>query len=206
MKKLYICSMEEIWKDIKGYEGLYEVSNLGNVRRYYKYDKHTYNPHFKVLLIKPNNCGYLNVKLYKNGSYKHFQVHRLVAEAFLPNPDNLPQVNHKDENKVNNSVSNLEWCTAKYNCNYGTHNERSRIGNVGKIVSQETRYKISLSKQGSIAHNRTKIKQINNIGETLNIFDSIKDASLFIGCSPASICDVLKGRSKTCKGYRWEYV
>lgn len=99
--------MIEEWRDIVGYEGLYEISNWGRVRRNGK-------------IIKPgkNNLGYLQVALYKNGLQKHALIHRLVALAFLPNPNNYPEVNHRDEDKTNNAVENLEWCTRKYNANY----------------------------------------------------------------------------------------
>lgn len=104
------------WRAVPGYEGLYEVSNKGNVR----------NVRRNTLLRSSNNQGYKRVYLYKNGIRKGFRVHRLVAQAFIPNPDNLPEVNHRDEDKLNNSVDNLEWCTAKYNSNYGTRNIRRR--------------------------------------------------------------------------------
>lgn len=111
---------EEIWKNIKDYEGLYEISSYGRVRRLHK-DKRC--APYKILTLDTLR-GYKKASLYKNGIYKNCQVHRLVAEAFIPNPDNLPQVNHKDENPSNNKVSNLEWCSCKYNVNYGTGTER----------------------------------------------------------------------------------
>ena len=117
--------MEEIWKDVKGYEGYYQVSNLGRVKG--------------LLAIKQYKCGrilktysnykgkgYLKVKLYKNTVKKMFYVHRLVADAFLPNPYNYPDINHKDENPHNNSVNNIEWCNESYNMSYGTTQERRR--------------------------------------------------------------------------------
>ena len=106
--------MEE-WKEIPGYEGLYEVSNKGNVRNVRRN---------KLLRLSKNNYGYIQVSLYKNGIKTGPKVHRLVAEAFIPNPDNLPMINHKDEDKTNNNVDNLEWCDVKYNNNYGTKNIR----------------------------------------------------------------------------------
>ena len=106
----------EVWKPIKDYEGIYEVSSCGQVRRLHK-DKRS-SP-FKILKLDTLR-GYKKVHLYKNGSGKPFQVHRLVAEAFIPNPENLSQVNHIDENPSNNCVENLEWCDPKYNVNYGT--------------------------------------------------------------------------------------
>ena len=110
---------KEYWKPVVGYEGLYEVSNWGRVKSL-KFGKER--------ILKQNQCmnGYYYVGLSKNGILKRYSVHRLVAEAFIPNLDNLPQVNHKDENKLNNVVSNLEWCTYKYNNCYGTRLERVR--------------------------------------------------------------------------------
>ena len=116
------------WRPIEGYEGLYEVSNTGQVRsfdRYVKYSNGRIHLHKgKVLSPSIRYDGYLVVLLSYNGKHKMFSVHRLVAEAFIPNPDNLPQVNHKDEDKTNNSVENLEWCDNKYNMNYGTRKRR----------------------------------------------------------------------------------
>ena len=106
--------MEE-WKNVIGYEGLYEVSNMGNVRNVRRNT---------LLKLSKNKYGYIRVFLYKNGISTGFQVHRLVAQAFLPNPDNLPQVNHKDEDKSNNRVDNLEWCSQLYNNIYGSRMER----------------------------------------------------------------------------------
>ena len=102
-------------KDIKNYEGLYAITTEGEV---YSYKSK------KFLSPFSNARGYLKVGLCKNGKVKNFYVHRLVTDAYLPNPNNLPQVNHKDENKANNCLQNLELCDAKYNNNYGTHIEK----------------------------------------------------------------------------------
>ena len=109
---------KENWKDIEGYQGLYQISDKGRVKSLY---------FGKERILKPGNNGqgYLHVILCKNGKMKYYKVHRLVCQTFIPNPNNLPEVNHKDENKENNSVHNLEWCSSKYNINYGTHNQRS---------------------------------------------------------------------------------
>ena len=109
--------MEEIWKDKKDYEGHYQVSNCGRVKSI-KFGKE------KILKLIKDKDGYLQVTLCKNNIKKVYKVHRLVAEAFLDNPNNLPCINHKDENKLNNIVTNLEYCTYSYNSNYGTAIER----------------------------------------------------------------------------------
>lgn len=117
---------EEIWRPVKGYEGLYEVSSYGRVRSLDKYDSMNRFYEGRILKLFADRLGYLSVVLYSNSKRKHYLVHRLVAEAFIPNPDNLPQVNHIDENPSNDNVDNLEWCNAKYNSNYGTRIDRIR--------------------------------------------------------------------------------
>ena len=122
--------MIEEWRPIEGYEGLYEVSNTGQVRSLDRYVVNSLgNRRFykgKVLIQLKGKDDYLVINLYCNGKYHQMKIHRLVAQAFIPNPENLPQVNHKDEDKTNNNVTNLEWCDAKYNNNYGSRLERSR--------------------------------------------------------------------------------
>ena len=108
--------MTEIWKNIEGYEGKYQVSNLGRVKSMIGQEK--------VLHPKKHRNGHLQIGLHKDKKRKTMYIHRLVAQAFIPNPDNLPCVNHKDECPSNNNVDNLEWCTQKYNCNYGTRVDR----------------------------------------------------------------------------------
>ena len=113
--------MEEIWRDIKGYEGKYMVSNLGRVKSL------NYNNTGKEGIMKggDDGHGYLQVGLSKDGKVEQCLVHRLVAQAFLENPNNLPEVNHKDENKYNNCMDNLEYCSRSYNINYGTRTEKT---------------------------------------------------------------------------------
>ena len=110
--------MKEIWKDVKGYEGKYLISNTGKVKSL------TRNRLLKPVIQK----GYMYIHLCKNSKDKAYLLHRLVAKHFVSNPDNLPEVNHKNEDKVNNDASNLEWCDAKYNSNYGTRGERISKG------------------------------------------------------------------------------
>ena len=161
----------EIWKDIKEYEGLYQVSNEGNV-------KSLQNNKEKNLKPVSDKYGYLHVILCKNCEHKNYFIHRLVAAAFIPNPYNLPQVNHKDEDRHNNNVNNLEWCDAKYNINYGTRNLKSSIS------------------QGK------KVKCI----ETNVIYNSTKDAERQTGINQSNIVKACKGKYKTSGKYHWEYV
>ena len=115
--------MEE-WRDIKGYEGLYQVSSLGRVKSLVRKTNNQYGKKERLMTQKLDKDGYKRVGLNKNGKQIYYGVHRLVAQAFISNPNNYPQINHKDEDKSNNKVDNLEWCDGKYNQNYGTINKR----------------------------------------------------------------------------------
>lgn len=168
--------MNEIWKDIDGYEGLYQVSNLGRV----KSSKHD------IILKTYSNRGYHQVQLSKNNIKSNKTIHRLVAQAFIPNPDNKPQVNHIDEDKTNNKVSNLEWVTAKENSNHGTRG--IRIG----VASGKTRSKA------------VKAIKVTN-GVTLN-FESAAQCAKALSVSQGNVTRTLKGRSKTVGGYYVEYL
>jgi len=159
----------EIWKPVLGFEDYYEVSNKGRVKSLSRKVKSV--SHGKVIyrntgtgILKGGFYGghksrYLGVVLCAKGLQQQYMIHRLVAEAFIPNPDNLPEVNHKDENKMNNCVDNLEWCTTRYNLNYGTRNERIGKSNSlslkgkqspmkGKHHSQESKDKMRKAKLG----------------------------------------------------------
>lgn len=130
--------MAEIWKDVVGYEGLYQVSDRGRIKSICSYvrlqngELMKKKPH---ILKLQDRCGYKCVNLFKGGRSHTLNIHRLVAEAFLPNPHRYSVVNHKDENKSNNSLSNLEWCTHAYNLSYGTA-QRRRAVSQGKVVIQ----------------------------------------------------------------------
>lgn len=179
--------MKEIWKDVKGYEGFYQVSNLGRVR---SVDRLVNGNHIncdfqfrkgKLRKLRKNRCGYWVVMLRKNSTAKGFLVHRLVAEAFIPNPNNLPYINHKDENPANPIVSNLEWCDAKYNSNYS---------NVGEKVAK---FKF-----------RRIIQFDLNMNE-LKRWDSLKEAAHSINRAQQNISRCCRGKAPTCGGYKWKY-
>lgn len=168
--------MEE-WKDIKGYEGLYQISNKGRVKSL----GNNKSRKEKIRDGKIDNNGYKRIGLCKNGKEKKYKIHRLVAQAFLPNPDNLPVVNHKDENKLNNNVENLEWCTQEYNCNYGSRNEKISGKPCKKIICVET-------------------------GEIFNGSEDIINR-MFDGKGYSSyIRKHLIGRTKSCYGYHFKYI
>lgn len=199
--------MEEIWKDIEGYEGLYQVSDLGNVRSL------KFSGGNKVKLLKQNtNQGYKQVTLCKNGKMKTCKVHRLVAMAFISNPNNYKEVNHKDENPSNNDVSNLEWCTSEYNNNYGTRTKRASESKRGKHCSEETKKKISKTKKGKYkgkdSPNAKPILMYDKEGNFIKRFECIHDANEYLGkgryCSNITMC--LTGRRKTAYGYVFKYA
>lgn len=155
----------EIWKDIKNYEGHYQISSIGRVRNIIS---------GKLKTLFKHICGYEKVTLYNNGKGKKYYIHRLVAEAFIPNPDNLPFVNHKDENKTNNCIDNLEWCTNEYNLNYGTRNNRIskkqiNDANKSKVVLQYTLDGMLLYKWPSTHEIERQLGYVSNyIGDCCN--------------------------------------
>lgn len=143
----------EIWKDVVGFEGLYQVSNLGNVKSL-NYLRSGQERILKQNTINKRGCR--QVKLFRDGKHYCKQVHRIVAEAFVPNPENKPQVNHINENPSDNRAINLNWMTAKENVNWGTRNERSANSNRGRKVSIVTRQKISNSLMGHEGYGKGK--------------------------------------------------
>ena len=219
MGKINNCNIEEeIWKDIEGYEGLYQVSNWGRVKSLDRFITHKNGKKFflrgKILKTRPDKDGYRLVSLYLNGKKKDSKVHRLVATAFIVNDDPIKktQVNHLDESKDNNHVENLEWISQEDNLNYGTGRERGGIQRRGQKISEEEREKLRTTHKHcrvpdyGIEKAREKIKKPVKCLETGAIFDSCKEAANYIGVHQSSLCDVLKGRSNTCRGMHWEYV
>ena len=179
----------ELYAPIKGFEGLYEVSTWGNVRSLDRWivfkNGKKYFFKGKILKNRKYNTGYLMIVLYKNGKVKTYSLHRLVAEAFIPNPDNLPCVNHKDEDKTNNYPYNLEWCTVKYNNNYGTRNERAAKANTNGKRSK-------------------KVYQYNKKGNLIKIWVSASETGRN-GFNLSHIVECCNGNRKTHKGYIWSY-
>lgn len=165
--------MKEIWKNIKEYEGLYQISNFGNVKSIRSN---------KILKVNKSN-EYDMVTLFKNGKRKFLYIHRLVAENFIKNPNKLECVNHKDENKKNNEITNLEWCSKKYNCNYGKRNEK---------VSK------SLSKY--------KIIQKDKNGRVIKIWENIWELEHNTKYKKQSIRSCCQNKWKYAYGYKWEYL
>lgn len=179
----------EEWRPIVGYEGLYEVSNFGNVRSLDRLRKGAYGKLQKCYgkAIKgTNRKGYIEVGLCNNGKYSIVGVHRLVASAFIPNPNNLPCVNHKDENKTNNFVENLEWCNYSYNNNYGNRNNKVR----NKLKNNQNRSK--------------HILQYSLDGKLIKEWPSIKEIVRNTGFSEGNIYSCRKGAYKQAYGYVWK--
>lgn len=177
---------KEIWKDIKGYEGLYQVSSYGRVRsvdrvtNYANGEKRLYKG--RILRTANNTVGYFFCVLCKNGQTKKKYIHRLVAETFLPNPNNLPEVNHKDENKASNFVSNLEFCSRSYNVNYGTAIQRRAEKRSRPVLQLDV-----------------------NTGRVISEYPSLIETGKQTGFSQGNISMCCNGKRKTAYGYKWQY-
>lgn len=190
-------SIAEIWKDVQGYEGLYQVSNLGRVKsliRGYYWQKE------RILKPRKNHDGYLRFTLCKDGKTKTFYIHRLVAVAFIPNPENKPQIDHINAIKTDNTVNNLRWVTAKENVR-NPLNMVHLIGKnhpmFGKKHSEETKNKMR-------GKNNPTARKVKNI-ETKEIFDTVTDAEKKYNLSRGCIKCAIKRNHKSA-GYHWEYV
>lgn len=171
---------KEIWKDIKGYEGLYQVSNIGRIKSFKRNES--------IMQPNDNGKGYLQVGLTKNGKRSYFKIHRLVAEVFIPNPDNKPEVNHIDGNKKNNTVENLEWCTTKENCQ---HRQKTGLGNIE--AATKAKYK-------------SVLKYDLKTGKILEEFESAKAAALSLQSNKSdNVARVCRGERNSFKGFGFKY-
>lgn len=189
--------MEEIWKDIPGYEGYYQVSTFGRVRSVDRtvYDSVGRVRHLKGQLKKLSklNDGYIAVSLCLDGIEKHVQVHRLIAITFIPNSEHKPQVNHKDGNKTNNSVDNLEWVTAKENTEHASRTGlRESVGYENGHHNNWPKYEKS----------RCRPVVCEEIGQ---FFRSIASAAAWLGVNSTSLDQALK-ETRPCKGYTFKFV
>jgi hypothetical protein len=190
----------EIWKDVVGYEGYYQVSNLGRVKSLDRVvtDKMGVKRNHKgfVKKLTHGNHGYMTVGLCRNGKNTQCLVHRLVAEAFIPNKEKLPFINHKDEVRDNNHVENLEWCTQEYNNRYGTAPDRvkNKIRELGQMKA---------------------VVQLTLSGEKINEYESLHEASRKTGVGLPNIWKAVNGgynkhgkwrRAHTAGGYKWRWA
>ena len=176
--------MIEEWRDIANFEGLYLISNLGHVKSVERYKRNNAGTQFineRLRVLTPDKDGYLKVCLSKDGKRYVRSVHRLVAEAFIPNPDNLPVINHKNEDKQDNKVENLEWCTVRYNTMYGTGRIRTSM------------------KQGK------PVEQMDLDGNVIDEFYSMCVAAKITGIPQPNIHKVCNGVRQTAGGYKWRY-
>jgi hypothetical protein len=170
--------MNEIWKDIEGYKGLYQISNLGQVKSL----NYSNTREIKKLSLCKQSNGYLVCLLYRNGNRKTYKIHRLVAQTFLSNPNNYPVINHKDEDKTNNCVDNLEWCSISYNNAYGTH--REKVGN---------------------AHKK-EVYQYLLDGTFIKKWGSVRECAKYYNISEGNIASCCRKKIKTCGGYKFSYT
>lgn len=173
--------MNEIWKDVKGFEGLYQCSSEGRMKSLDRFDSRGRKIRGKILKPYCDKNGYFKINLYENSVVKRCWVHRLVTETFIPNPYNLPCVNHKDENPSNNCIENLEWCTYQYNINYGTARQRTKE-KLNKPVVQYTLDGVFVAE-----------------------YPSAKDVKRLYGYDNGHIGECCNGKRKTAYSYVWRY-
>lgn len=187
--------MEEIWKDLKGYEEYYKISNFGFLKRKarIRYDKVRKKKNFfkeEFVKLSDNGHGYMMVRLYPD--YKPYYIHRLIAINFLPNPLNKEQVNHKNGNKKDNNINNLEWVTPKENMIHSSKVLKTKYNLSGLNKSREKQKK--------------KVCVMDKDGNVINVFNSIMEASKEMNISPSSICSCCKGKRKMRNNLIWKYM
>lgn len=203
----------EVWKDIVGYEGIYQVSNLGRIKSY-----HVHGKQGGLRTFREDKDGYFVLFLHKDGKKAIKKVHRLVAIAFIPNPNNKPCVDHINTNKMDNRVSNLRWCTIKENSENPLSRAHLSMSRTGVKASAETKAKLSAQRRGKLnsmyGRNHTDetkrkmsipILQLDLDNNIVNEFNGATDAYAKTGIHRQTIVGVLKGRGKTAGGYKWVY-
>ena len=186
----------EIWKDVDDYYGILQVSNMGQVRTLDHYVKHKRpgsKKHIKSKVHKLliGNSGYAYFMLTLNGHTKHLQIHRLVAKAFIPNPENKPQVNHINADKLDNRVENLEWCTPSENMRHAYATGRIPLDKIGK--------------KGNLNNSAKAVDVYTLEGVFINHFDTMKDAAQAYNIPLSGVCNCCTGYSKTCHGMVFRY-
>lgn len=194
--------MQEVWKDVPDYEGLYQVSNLGRVKslsRYVNGRKPNVRPvRERILKFSMDKDKYHEVVLCPNGKVrKHHRVHRLVAQAFIPNPDNLPEIDHIDGDPENNRADNLRWVTRQQNEMNPITRQRLSLAKAGDKCP-------NFGKRGTEVHNARKVKRISANGD-IKCYNSIADAARENNIRATGISGCLCGKNKTSGGYKWEY-
>ena len=180
----------EIWTPINNYEEIYEISNFGNIKNIKR------NKIMKPFVSK--KTGYLQIDLCKNGNKKRYNIHRLVAIHFVDNFDNYNYINHKDENRKNNKAINLEWCTQKYNCNYGSRNLKISRCSKGRKHKPETKDKISKALSKTILQYN---KENDFIKEWRNAYEVARELKV----SPSNINACCNNKRKSAYGYIWKF-
>lgn len=198
--------IKEEWRDIPNYEGLYQVSNLGRVRSLDRIVRRNdgVDVRHKSRILKPrdNGNGYLYVDIHNGGITKRMYIHRLVAMAFLSNPNGYDEINHKSDIKSDNSVGNLEWCNRSYNASYGT-----KIQRTVNTCQKNGVYKksLDLKTELGIYGGRKSVAMCDADWNVLRIFRSIMDAARCINVNPGKICECCKGSRNQTRGYKWKY-
>lgn len=213
----------EIWKDIVGYEGLYQISNLGRVKNL-RHGKE------RIMRACVNGSGYYQLSLVKNEVKKNYRIGRLLAQTFIPNPENKPCINHKDLNKINDLISNLEWNTYSENTKHARNNDAgwkkreyeireceychqmfiankvyarkycTRVCSArGRVRNPETRRAMSLAKL-------KKVIQKDMNGKKIKVWGSLNEAAAYFNCTNGQISNAVNGRGKTCRGFKWELL
>ena len=188
--------MQEIWKDVIGYEGLYEVSSFGNFRKLCD------NGSFKMLKPTSNNWGYYTIGLWKNKKVRQFRISRLVAEAFISNPENKPYVDHIDTDKSNNRVDNLRWVTPSENSN----NNLSKLHMLEGWNNEKRRLNQRLINLGSKHPRARAVCQLDENGNIIRTFVTSVEAAQYVGCKHGNITKCCKGERLRAGGFKWKYV